>query len=564
MKDQVDNLKRRHIRAVFLHSGMTMRESHLAQEKLLNGNVHFLYISPERLSNERFITLLRTLPVKLIVADEAHCISQWGYDFRPAYLRIKKLRQLKPGVPVLALTATATPEVAKDICEQLEMKDPRVLKMSFSRSNLNYLVRPTESKIHETFHILSRTQGSSIVYVRSRKRTREIAEFLASAGISATYYHAGLDYVLKEERQNAWQRGETRVMVATNAFGMGIDKPDVRVVVHYDLPPSLEEYYQEAGRAGRDGLLSYAVLLTRNTDKAVMKRRISEAFPEREVILKIYERACNYLHISLEEGYDKLYEFDLEKFCETFGYQDRQVVAAFHILARAGYMEYLEETDRRSRVMITSAREELYHLDGLSREADRTLQALLRGYTGLFSDYVPISEERLMRDTGLNNRQIYESLLELGRTGMVNFIPRSATPLMHMLTRREEPRYVTIGRSVYEARKENLQKRIEAMLHYAFAKDECREQIMLEYFGENGAERCGRCDTCRQKRDAERYAPKNLIPVLSEYFDRHPQGVDIRILEAELPGARIHLAECLSFLCDEGYIRIENGIYYKR
>ena len=291
MKDQVDNLRKRRIKAVFFHSGMKMREVNIAREKMLNGGVKFVYISPERLRNERFIGELRQLDVSLIVVDEAHCISQWGYDFRPAYLNIRSLRKLLPGVPVLALTATATPSVAQDICRQLEMNDPAIFRTSFSRSNISYIVRHADTKIYEVFHILSRTRGSSIVYVRSRRRTHEIAEYLESCGISATYYHAGLEFEVKEERQNAWQSGATRVMVATNAFGMGIDKPDVRVVVHYDIPPSLEEYYQEAGRAGRDGLPSYAVLLVRQSDQGVLRRRVSEAFPSREKILEVYEHA---------------------------------------------------------------------------------------------------------------------------------------------------------------------------------------------------------------------------------------------------------------------------------
>lgn len=564
MKDQTDNLRRRHIRAVFLHSGMTMRESNLAREKLLNGDVRFLYISPERLRNERFLQLLRVLKVTLIVADEAHCISQWGYDFRPSYLQIRKIRELKPGVPVLALTATATPEVARDICLRLDMREPNVLRMSFSRSNLNYIVRAADSKIHETFHILSRTQGSSIVYVRSRKRTREIAEYLEAAGISATFYHAGLDYAVKEERQNAWKSGMVRVMVATNAFGMGIDKPDVRVVIHYDLPPSLEEYYQEAGRAGRDGKQSFAVLLTRDTDKGVLRRRIAESFPDRSYILKIYERVCNNLHIALEEGYDRLLEFDLRKFCDTFGYQERQALSALHILGRAGYLEYLEETDRRSRVMVTVMREELYHLHGLSKGAELVLSALLRTYTGLFTDYVSISEEQLMPATRLDAQGVYEALLELSRTGTISFIPRSGAPLVHMLTSREEPRYLVIPREVYEDRRENLKARIEAMIRYAFSRDNCREKIMLDYFGEKESGTCGRCDICRSKKDSSRDSVGKMLPRVVEYFRTHPGATDVRVLAARIGGEQTVLAECLSFLCGEGYLRVENGLYLPR
>ncbi|MDE6336420.1 MAG: ATP-dependent DNA helicase [Muribaculaceae bacterium] len=304
MKDQVDNLRRHHIKAVYFHSGMSALENQLTWEKLVNGRARFLYIAPERLGNERFMAALKRLDIKLIVVDEAHCISQWGYDFRPSYLNIKHLRKIVPNVPVLALTATATPEVAQDIRRQLLFRGDNTFKKSFVRDNISYLVRHSDAKIHDVLHILSNTSGSAIVYVRSRKRCKDIAEFLLSADIPATFYHAGLDHRIKEERQNQWQQNQLRVMVATNAFGMGIDKPDVRVVIHYDLPPSLEEYYQEAGRAGRDGLTSYAVLLTSKSDAGVLRRKVTEAFPERSEVKEIYEKICTFLHVSIGEGYE--------------------------------------------------------------------------------------------------------------------------------------------------------------------------------------------------------------------------------------------------------------------
>ena len=424
MKDQVDNLRRRRVKAVYLHSGMTVRESKIAREKLINGGAKLLYVSPERLRNQRFIQELRMTEVSLIVVDEAHCISQWGYDFRPSYLNIRSLRKIFPKVNVLALTATATPHVESDILRQLEMKDAALFRMSFSRSNLNYIVRNTETKIYEIFHILSRTEGSAIVYVRSRKRTREIAEYLSSAGISSTYYHAGLDISLKEERQNEWQRSGVRVMVATNAFGMGIDKPDVRVVIHFDMPPSLEEYYQEAGRAGRDGKKSYVVLLTSRADSGLLRRRVTETFPPREEIKMLYERVCNYLHVSMDEGYEKLAEFDVERFCEVFSYQRRRCLACLHLLGQAGYLEYLEETEHRSRVMMTCTREELYHVDRLSADADLVLTRILRLYSGLFAEYVYIDERVISRESGIDERRVYESLLELGRRKVLSYVPR--------------------------------------------------------------------------------------------------------------------------------------------
>lgn len=561
MKDQVDNLKRRRIKAVFMHAGMTQHERTVAREKLINGGAKFLYVSPERISNENFIADLRRTQVSLIVVDEAHCISQWGYDFRPSYLNITRLRKLKPDVPVMALTATATPQVAEDICRQLEMVSPAIWRMSFVRDNINYIVRPCQTKINEVLHILSRTQGSAIVYVRSRKRTGDITEFLTSSGISAANYHAGLTYALKEERQNSWKTGETRVMVATNAFGMGIDKPDVRVVIHYDMPPSLEEYYQEAGRAGRDGLTSYAVLLTSRSDQGVMRRRVTEAFPDRDIIRKVYERVCNRLNISVGEGYDTLKEFDFEKFCEVFGYQPRQCMAAIRLLEQAGYLTYMEDSDRRSRVMMTVHREELYDLRGISSEAERVLTALLRQYTGLFSEYVYINESRLASASGIREADIYGLMLELARAKILSYIPKSRVPLMYLPTSREEPRYLQIGKAIYEDRKQIMSERVEAMIDYAFNPKICRENRMIEYFGEKPEIPCGRCDTCREKRKRnKKLSVEEAIAGIVSYLKEKPDGVDMRIMGAALAGEGEAFSKAFNYLLCENYITNEKGL----
>ncbi len=565
MKDQVDNLKRRGIKAVMLNSGMTIREIRVAWEKLSNGRARFLYVSPEKLRNPNFLDELRRLPVRLIVVDEAHCISQWGYDFRPSYLKIAELRKVHPDVPVLALTATATPLVADDIMSRLEFRSgARKFKMSFVRDNISYLVRESENKMYDILHILSRTGGCGIIYVRSRRKTREIAEYLSVSGISADFYHAGLSYETKTERQNKWQRDETRVMVATNAFGMGIDKPDVRVVIHADLPPSLEEYYQEAGRAGRDGKTSYAVLLASKSDKSTLRRKLTLTFPSRDDIRKIYERACNFMHLEIGEGYDRLIEFDFELFCDTFHLQHQHVIAAFHLLSQAGYFDFIEETESNSRVMITVDREDLYHT-GASDNAEKVLACLLRQYPGLFSDYVQINEGRISRETGLANEPVYNALLELNRQKIIVYVPRRRTPFIHITTSREETKYMQIGHSIYEERFEVMSKRIEAMIDYAFNADNCRVSRMLSYFGEDKVCDCGKCDVCRSRRKSSSHTSKEeMVRKVWLYMQMYPAGVTQMILERNFSPDDQLAAEALRYLVDEGFAVESHAIYRLR
>lgn len=564
MKDQVDNLRKRKIQAVYFHSAMTRHENTVAWEKIVNGRARFIYVAPERLGNARFIDDLRRLPVKLLVVDEAHCICQWGYDFRPSYLNIASLRKIFTA-PVMALTATATPDVAEDIRRKLEFREgAETFRMSFSRQNISYVVRHSDAKVSDILHILSRTSGSAIVYVRSRKRTREIADSIASAGISATYYHAGLDIETKEKRQNAWSRGETRVIVATNAFGMGIDKPDVRVVIHSDMPPSLEEYYQEAGRAGRDGLPSYAVLLEASTDKGLLHRRLTEAFPEREDIRKTYGRACTFMGLAIGEGNDTLHEFDIDRFCEVFKLQPRFARACFKILGQAGYLEFQEETDTLSRVKILCHRDELYNLRLSSKAADEVLLQLLRLYPGLFADYVYINEDRIARTGGLDPQQVYTSLLELGRAGALSYIPKKRTPLMYVPTAREELKYIVIGKSIYEERREVMSRRIEAMIDYACNGAGCRVSRMLAYFGEEDAKDCGTCDVCRGKRKSRRQQRRGeeaTADAVWAYLKEKPDGVNIHQLAAAFGIAPERITEALAFLRSQGYVTVEHGVY---
>ena len=424
MKDQVDRLRALNIKATYLYAGLTRAEVNRTYEKCLYGNYKFLYVSPERLQSQSFMERLRQMPVSLIVVDEAHCISQWGYDFRPSFLRIAEVRKLFPKVPVLALTATATPVVVEDIQRCLQFRETNVFSMSFARSNLSYVVRHTEEKATELAHILRSVPGTAIVYVRSRKRAKQISDELNRLGIRADFYHAGLYVEDKEDKQNKWTTDQCRVMVATNAFGMGIDKPDVRLVVHVDIPNSLEEYYQEAGRAGRDGKRSYAVLLVKHTDQRTLRRHITEAFPDKDFIRNVYERVGNFLGVSIGEGYQQMFDFNFNLFCQTFNLPVLATHNALRILTQSGYIEFVEEIETQSRVMILARKDQLYDLDTTTPGADQVLQAILRLYTGLFADYVFINEDVISYRTGLDKETIYKSLLELTRMHILHYVPR--------------------------------------------------------------------------------------------------------------------------------------------
>ena len=562
MKDQVDNLKRHNIRAVFFHSAMTAQENRLAWEQLVNGRARFLYVAPERLRNERFLFELRHLHVTLIVVDEAHCISQWGYDFRPAYLNIAVLRDQLPGVPVLALTATATPEVANDIARQLRFRDGAGFRMSFSRRNISYISRESETKLSELYNILAKTSGSAIVYVRSRKKTREIAEFLTASGISAANYHAGLRYEEKEQRQNEWIANAIRVIVATNAFGMGIDKPDVRVVVHYDFPPSLEEYYQEAGRAGRDGLPSFAVLLVSVRDRALLRRRVTETFPRRDDIKDLYERICDYYGFEIGEGYEALKEFDPEAFCKTYGYQERFVRASLNLLGQAGYLDFIEETENAARVWFKIDRDDLYRVHNISPEAEAVVRTMLRMYTGMFSEFVYVNEERIAAEASLDPRKVYNALIELRKEDVISFVPRRRVPFIHFATAREEKRYLTIGIDIYERRREVMERRVEAMIDYAYNSYDCRVARMLGYFGEEEAQPCGTCDVCRdRRRSADRNATEDTARHILDLVAASPGGLTPDDLLLRLGGRAAEAFSLIPFLRDEGHLILTEGRY---
>lgn len=567
MKDQVDNLRRRGIRAAAIYSGLTHEEIITTLENCIFGGIRILYVSPERLSSELFQTKLRHMKVSFITVDEAHCISQWGYDFRPSYLEIAKIRKLLPGVPVLALTATATPQVVEDIQEKLGFppanqteEKPHVFRMSFERKNLAYVVRSTADKREELIHILSSMKGSAIVYARSRRRTKEFADFINEAGITATFYHAGLDSVVKDDRQKAWQEDKVRVMVATNAFGMGIDKPDVRLVIHIDSPDSIEAYFQEAGRAGRDGLKAYAVLLYNNADQRKLEKRIADTFPEKDYIREVYEHLAYFYQIGVGSGYNHTFEFNIDQFCHTFHHFPIQVDSALKILTRAGYIEYTEEQDNQARVMFTVSRNDLYRLENNTPNEEKVITTLLRNYGGLFTDYNYIDEAFLASQCGLQPHQVYMVLKSLSQRHILHFIPQKKTPYIRYTQRREDKEHIQLMPDVYEKRKQQYIERIHAMVNYADCDHICRSRYLLRYFGEDNDHDCRQCDVCLSHRPQGIVSEPSFNTAMEQIItlleDGKPHPItDLR--DIQLPTAELDAA--LDYLLKEEYIRQEDG-----
>ncbi len=559
MKDQVRNLRERGIKATAIYSGMTREEIVIALENCIFGNYKFLYVSPERLDTEIFQIKLRSMHVSLITVDESHCISQWGYDFRPAYLKIANIRQLLPGVPVIALTATATPEVVSDIQQRLQFRQENVFRMSFERKNLAYVVRHTEDKESELLHILQRVDGSGIVYTRNRKKTKEISLFLNRNHITATFYHAGLNDETKDSRQKAWLKGEFRVMVATNAFGMGIDKPDVRVVIHADVPDSPEAYFQEAGRAGRDGMKAYAVLLFCARDKITLKQRVSDTFPEKSYIRKIYEDINFYYQMAMGDGRGCTFAFNIDEFCRNFKHFPVQTDSALKILTRAGYLEYTDEQDNASRIMFTITKEELYRIREQSEDTEKLLRILLRSYTGLFTDYAYISEDNLSTRSGLSKQQIYETLLSLSRQHILHYIPAKKTPYIIYTRERQETERVYLSKEVYEDRKESYVQRINAMIEYAESENRCRSRMLLRYFGEKNEHNCGQCDVCLQQHQSGLKSGEfeSISQQLQALLKENP--LSLQEIKDKMQVPENHLMKVVSYLVSEEIIRQENG-----
>ena len=563
MKDQVQNLRKREIKALAIYSGMTRQEILTALENCIFGNYKFLYISPERLDTEIFRTKLRSMKVSMITVDESHCISQWGYDFRPAYLKIAEIRELLPEVPVLALTATATLEVVTDIQARLKFREGNVFRMSFERKNLAYIVRKTDNKTKELLYILQRISGSAIIYVRNRRRTKEITELLMNEGITADFYHAGLDNAVKDLRQKRWQSGEVRVMVATNAFGMGIDKPDVRIVLHLDLPDSPEAYFQEAGRAGRDGEKAYAVILYSKSDKTTLHKRVVDTFPDKEYILNVYEHLQYYYQMAMGDGFQCIREFNLEEFCRKFKYFPVPVDSALKILTQAGYLEYTDEQDNSSRILFTIRRDELYKLREMGKEAEALIQSILRSYTGVFTDYAYISEESLAVRTGLTRQQIYNILVTLTKRRIVDYIPRKKTPYIIYTRERLELRFLHIPPSVYEERKARYEARIKAMEEYVTTENICRSRMLLRYFGEKNEHNCGQCDVCLSKHATDNLSEESYEEVKRQILDllSHSPLTPAETAD-QIKAEKEDIGQVIRYLLDEGELKMQDGMLH--
>ncbi len=566
MKDQVENLQQKGIKAMAIYSGMSKHEIKVAFDNCAYGNYKFLYISPERIASSFFKERLKLMHVNLIAVDEAHCISQWGYDFRPSYLQIAELRDLIPDVPVIALTATATPDVVNDIQEKLKFKKKLVFTKSFERKNLTYIVRNVEDKKNYLLKIISKTKGTGIVYVRNRKNTKEIALFLSENGIRADYYHAGLNNKSRSDKQEKWKSGRIRVIVATNAFGMGIDKPDVRFVVHVDIPDSLEAYYQEAGRAGRDEKLSYAVLLYNSADEVKLKTRMAKSFPARDKIKSIYHAACNHCGVAVGEGKGHVFDFKLFDFCKQFKFDYVEAYNSLKILQQEGYIETTDEVENPSRIMFLVARDALYQFQVANAKYDALIKLILRSYTGIFNDYIKIDEEQLATRLQSTREIVYDILLALSKHKIINYIPSKQTPFIIFTTERLDAKSLIISKENYDTKKEIFEKKLNATLHYATTGHHCRSKILLEYFGQKDVKRCGQCDYCskRNELDLSQYEFDIILKKIKQQLSGTPHKMED--LVDKIPYAHNKVIKVIRWLFDQKKIQYnkENCVEWSR
>lgn len=560
MQDQVENLKARNIRAVAIHSGLTKFELDIALDNCVYGDYKFLYLSPERLSSDLFLKRLESMKVNLIAVDEAHCISQWGYDFRPSYLQVAKIREYLPRVPILALTATATPTVADDIQEKLLFRETNTIRQTFERKNLVYLVRKTEDKMTYLLKILNKQKGCGIIYARNRKKTREISDFLVRNGISSQFYHAGLDQKDRKIRQNEWTRGKVRIMVATNAFGMGIDKPDVRVVIHMDLPDSPEAYFQEAGRAGRDGKKAYAVLLYQPADKLSIEKSHLVRFPEIEVIRKVYQALGNYYEVVPGSGKNQVFDFDLMNFCSKFKFHSLVAFHALKHLERAGYVELTEDIDLPARVHFRIDRDELYKFQIINEGFDGVIKLLLRVYSGMFTDFVRIDEYNLAAKAKVPVQTIITVLSTLNNMGILYYIKPKKTPQIILTTERLTDKSLLFPNKAYEEQESLTRNRMDTMIHYATEEHRCRSQMLLMYFGEKDPFRCGQCDVCMESGDQplNRYDHDQITSRIREIVKS--DVVTVQGLTARIEGDPTKVALALDELFEKKWLGWDDGM----
>ncbi|RGV36259.1 RecQ family ATP-dependent DNA helicase [Butyricimonas virosa] len=554
MKDQVEDLKNRGIPAEAIYTGMRRDRVESIINKCIYDTVKFLYVSPERLYSERFREKLRLMNVCLITVDEAHCISQWGYDFRPPYLRIAEVREFFPGVATLALTATATPEVVEDIQKQLHFSTPNVLSKSFRRENISYVIRDTEAKPLELFNILSKVQGGAIVYVRTRLKASSIAAFLNKSGIKSDFYHAGLSSAQRARRQEAWKSGKVPVVVATNAFGMGIDKADVRVVVHYDVPDSPEAYFQEAGRAGRDGKRAYAVLLSSRAALGGLQKRIDDAFPPKDYILRVYEALANYYQLGEGEGQGRAFEFNLKLFARNFKLNEARVMSAISILGVVGFLGYTTDINSRSRVMFTVLRDRLYEFETGDPLLERLMVLLMRNYAGIFVQDAYVDEGFLADQLDVTRKVLYDAFISLAKRKIIRYVPGDVKPYIVYYQPRLPLSYITIGREAYENRKELFVTKIGAMARYIRDDETCRQLLLMEYFGQKEEKPCGICDVCiGKKKRLHREERKSLEERILQVLAR--QNTNIRELVRQLGEDKEVVVEQIRKLLDEGKIQ---------
>lgn len=556
MNDQVDHLRSKGIKALAIYSGMSAREIEIACNNAVYGDYKFLYVSPERLLSTNFLEYLIRFKLNLITVDEAHCISQWGYDFRPSYLKIAEIRKHFPKVPVLALTATATPEVVEDIQEKLLFPTKNLLRKSFVRENVIYLVRQKEDKIGYLMETVSKSKGTGIIYVRSRKKCREISDLLRQQEVAADFYHAGLDPALRREKQNQWMKGTTRVIVATNAFGMGIDKSDVRFVLHLDLPDSIEAYFQEAGRAGRDGQRSLALMIYNGTDKRRLHKMVTDAFPEQDRIQAVYQALCDYLQIAVGTGKNKFYTFQPEDFARKFSFPATTVYHSLKLMEREGFLEYTEDPESSSRLYFLAHRDELYRINHESKNLEQLIGMLLRSYTGLFNDYVRIDEVLLARRLNMSADELYQNLKFLSQQKVIHYIPRREAPVVQFLTERVDASRIRISNINYRDRKNNYQMRVDAVIDYARSEDQCRSVQLLTYFGERESNSCGACDVCKGEHQSG-ISNAEFNDISSRILGLLAAGsMEIKELNRNLEGNEKNILRVTRWMLDHGNIAL--------